>query len=1156
MAQFVHLHVHSEFSLLDGACRLSSLVSRVKELGQTAVAVTDHGNMYAAIDFYDECKKQGIKAIIGCEVYVAQRSRFDKAHGLDSKPYHLVLLCKNNIGYQNLIKLISLGYTDGFYNKPRIDIEILKQYSEGLIALSACLAGEVARNLTNDDYNSAKETALLYNSIFGQDNYYIEVQNHSLKEQLAILPLLYRLSRETNIPIVATNDVHYLLKEDWAVQEVLVCIATNNFIDSPNAIGFGSKEFYLKSEEEMLELFSAVPLAIENTRKIADMCNVDFEFGKIKLPKVVFDGVNDNIEYFRQLCQKGLTNHYGENPDKLVIQRMEYELSTITQMGFVDYYLIVWDFVNYAKQNNIPVGPGRGSGAGSLCAFLIGITAIDPIKYNLLFERFLNPERISMPDFDIDFCIEGRQDVIDYVVRRYGSDHVAQIITFGTMAARGAIRDVARAMGTSYQVADSVAKLIPQELNITIDKALKKIPELKSMYLGDAKIHELIDMARKVEGMPRHASTHAAGVVITKDPVSSYVPLQKSDESIVTQFTMINLERLGLLKMDFLGLRNLTVIRECEKEIRKTNPSFNIDNIPLNDSEVFKMLTMGDTSGVFQFESAGMRATIMRLEPIVIEDLIAVISLYRPGPMDSIPLYIKNRHNPKNIQYKHPLLKDILEVTYGCIIYQEQVMQICRKLAGYSYGRADIVRRAMSKKKASVMEKERHSFVYGDKNEDGSINCVGAVANGVSPELANQIFDEMTNFASYAFNKSHAAAYATISYQTAYLKCHYYNQYMASLLTSVMDNTNKIIEYSSELENHGVKLLSPDINESYSSFTSTKDGIRFALLALKNMGKGVIQNIISEREARGSFVSIQDFLSRMYGKDLNSRAVEALIRSGALDNFETNRKQMLSSYERIMNGLASDNKSNVEGQINLFGMEDESEVSSEMEIPFEEEYSDQELLSMEKDTCGIYISGHPLGYYSCFMSCSKLNNALQIIEKAKEGASGFKDKCSVKLICMLSSKKMFTTRSNENMCFAQFEDMTGSIEGIVFAKSFEVFKPLLEFGKVLYVEGHISIKDNEDAKIIVDNITDGEKFIQSCKKRIVCVNIKSNAKTSIDKVKEILDNNKGNTKVYFYFSDAKKLVYDKSTALFDVSKKSLNELTKLLGKENIVFYKS
>ena len=906
MIDFVHLHVHSEYSLLDGACRIKELVSHVKNMGQTACAVTDHGNMFAAVEFYNECKAQGIKPIIGCEVYVAPRTRHDKVNKIDTSPYHLVLLCKNNIGYQNLIKMVSLGYTEGFYNRPRIDLELLEKYNEGLICLSACLAGEIPRKLSYGDYEGAKETALKYLNIFGEGNYYIEIQNHKFADQQRIIPSLIRLSQETGIPLAATNDAHYIKKDDAKAQRVLVCISTATTIDDPNKLEFPTEEFYIKSGEEMSELFPSQPQAIFNTVKIAEQCNIEFEFGQTKLPYFHIDGIDDNERFLRDMCRDGLYKRYGE-PTEQAFDRMEYELSVITQMGYTDYYLIVWDFINYAKKQGIPVGCGRGSGAGSLCAYCIGITGIDPLKYNLLFERFLNPERVSMPDFDIDFCMEGRQKVIDYVVKKYGSDHVAQIVTFGTLAAKAAVRDVARAMGLPYQTGDIVAKAIPRGLPLAY--SIENIPEVKKLYEGDAKIHELLDTAIKVEGMPRNASTHAAGVVITKEPVDYYVPLYARDGQVSTQYTMTVLESLGLLKIDFLGLRNLTIINHCQQEVRKKYPDFNIENIPLNDPQVYDMLSQGRTEGVFQFESTGMTSTIMKLRPTGIEDLIAVISLYRPGPMDSIPTYIRNRHNPKMVTYKHPLLKDILEVTYGCIVYQEQVMQIFRTLAGYSYGRADIVRRAMAKKKHGVLENERKAFIYGENGQ-----CEGAVSKGVPEGIANEIFDEMISFASYAFNKSHAAAYATIAYQTAYLKCHHYKEYMSALMTiSLLDSTDKIFGYTADVKRNNINLLPIDINKSGRGFTADPDGIRFALLAVKSLGEGAIASIIRERENNGKFKSLQDFCSRMTGKDIHVRTCEALIKSGAFDCFSNNRHEMLNACENLMQNAAQESRINLVG---------------------------------------------------------------------------------------------------------------------------------------------------------------------------------------------------------------------------------------------------
>ena len=822
---FVHLHVHTEYSLLDGACRLDRLCFAAKERGQTALAITDHGNLFGAVDFYKIAKKHGIKPIIGCEVYVASRSRFDKVHGIDSNRHHLVLLCKNETGYKNLIKLVSSAWVDGFYTKPRIDRELLQKHHDGLIALSACLAGEIPKYIANGEYLKAKETALWYSDLFGKDNYYLEIQNHGIPEQIAVNEGLIRLSNETGIPLVATNDVHYVNKEDSYIQKILICIATNHTIDEENSLEFESDNFYLKTEQEIRDLFPKTQEAIDNTQKIADMCNFDFEFGNTKLPNFTVPDDYSHYDYFRMKCYEGLHQRYGENPDKLYVDRLEYELSVISNMGYVDYFLIVADFIEYARNKGIPVGPGRGSGAGSICAYCMGITNIDPIKYNLIFERFLNPDRVSMPDIDVDFCYERRQEVIDYVIDKYGSDHVAQIITFGTMAARAAIRDVGRAMGMAYATVDNVAKKIPRTLGITIEKALEESDEFKALYDSDPEIKNLIDTAKSVEGMPRNSSTHAAGIVITDRPVSDYVPLARNDESVVTQFTMTTIEELGLLKMDFLGLRTLTVIDDCVKMVKKKNPEFDIDKIPYDDKNVYSLFTNGQTDGVFQCESSGMRSVFMRLKPTNLEDIIAVISLYRPGPMDSIDTYIQNRHNPEYIRYKTPMLKDILDVTYGCMVYQEQVMQIFRSLAGYSLGRADIVRRAMSKKKHKVMEEERTFF------------CEGCAKNGIDEKTANEIFDDMSSFASYAFNKSHAAAYAVVAYRTAYLKYYYPSEFMAALLTSVLDNTTKVSDYIQSCKQNGLNILSPNVNVSNKTFTvdnDRKNTIMFGLLAIKN----------------------------------------------------------------------------------------------------------------------------------------------------------------------------------------------------------------------------------------------------------------------------------------------------------------------------------
>ena len=1147
---FVHLHVHSEYSLLDGACRIKELVARVKELRQTAVAVTDHGCMYGTIEFYNEALRQGIKPIIGCEVYVAPRSRHDKVHKLDSSPYHLVLLCKDNEGYQNLIKLVSIGYIEGFYNKPRVDVEVLRQYSKGLIALSACLAGEIARNLTASDYDAAKQAALLYRDVFGEGNYYIEVQNHGIEDQLRILPYQYRLSRETGIPLAATNDAHYILKSDAKMQKVLLAIQTNTRIDDPEGMEFPTDEFYIKSEEEMSSLFKAVPDAIRNTAEIADRCNVQFEFGVIKLPKFTVEGVTDNVAFFKALCVRGMKKHYGEQPAPQVIERLKYEFDIITRMGYVDYFLIVWDFIRYAKENGIPVGPGRGSGAGSLAAYCMGITGIDPLKYNLLFERFLNPERITMPDFDIDFCYEGRSRVIDYVVQKYGSDRVAQIITFGTMAARAAIRDVGRAMGIAYQIVDTVAKCIPFELNMTIDRALEISEEFRQMYYNDPAIKELIDMARRVEGMPRHASTHAAGVVIASAPVSEFVPLQKNEDSIVTQYTMTVLESLGLLKMDFLGLRNLTVIRDCVREVRRYVPDFDIEKVPLDDKPVYEMLSRGKSEGVFQFESAGMKQVLSRLMPETLEDLIAVISLYRPGPMESIPKYISNRHNPSRVTYKTPLLKDILEVTYGCIVYQEQVMQIFRHLAGYSYGRADLVRRAMSKKKAAVMERERKSFIYGDKNEDGTVNCIGAVANGVPAEVADDIFDEMSSFASYAFNKSHAAAYAYLAYQTAYLKCHYYKEYMAALMTSVLDHTSKMIEYISECRENSVAILNPDINESFEGFTAAKNGIRFGLLAVRNLGRGVLTDIIREREQHGRFTSLQDFCARMYDKDLNKRALEGLVKCGAFDALDLNRRQQYENYERIMDDLSSRSRSNVEGQLDLFGQASQESPGLMTEIPYVPEMPLSERLAMEKESVGIYISGHPMEAYKRTVKARQLPSLLGVVENARTGERDYKDGTPVTLLALLHGKKMHTTRSNAQMCFLNLEDMAGSMEAVVFPKIYDECANKLKIGSILLFSGRLSLKDEEDATLIVDKVSTAEDFISASERMKLCVKLQSSEQELLKRIVFIALENKGPTQLRFYFTDMGKLTAHKEVSGIRLTEEFLQRIFGAVGEES------
>lgn len=1134
MDNFVNLHLHSEYSLLDGACRIKDLVARAKELGQNAVAVTDHGNLYAAVEFYNEAKAQGIKPVIGCEVYVAPRTRFDKISGLDSKPYHLVLLCKNNEGYHNLAKIVSIGYTEGFYNKPRVDVETLQKYSRGIIALSGCIAGELPRLLANGEYDKAKETALLYRNIFGEGNYYIEIQNHGIREEMSVLPLLFRLSAETGIPLCATNDAHYITKADAKVQRVLIAIQTNTPLSQPSPLAFPTVEFYMKTHDEMARLFPNHIEAVENTVKIAERCNVEFEFGKIKLPRYEAEGVTDNKEYFVKLCRDGLKKRYGEVPPKAYEERLEYELGVIIKMGYTDYYLIVWDFVNYAKTHDIPVGPGRGSGAGSIAAYCIGITNIDPMKYNLLFERFLNPERVSMPDFDIDFCYEKRQLVIDYVVRKYGSDRVAQIITFGTMAAKAAIRDVGRVMELPYQKVDEAAKLIPFELHTTLDRALENSPELKKLYLSDSSIHELIDTAKKIEGMPRHASTHAAGVVISDAPVSDYVPVQKNDGVIVTQYPMNILESLGLLKMDFLALRNLTVIDGTVKDIRKSEPDFDIDKIPLDDKAVFEMLSAGESDGVFQFESAGMKQVLERLKPESIEDLIAVLSLYRPGPMDSIPRYIENKRHPEKITYKHPLLEDILNVTYGCIVYQEQVMQICRKLAGYSYGRADLVRRAMAKKKADVMEKERSVFVDG------------AVKNGVPAEIAEDIFNEMSSFASYAFNKSHAAAYAHVAYQTAYLKCHYFKKYMAQLMTSELASQGKLLDDIALCEKNGVKILCPDINRSGAGFTADENGIRFGLLAVRNLGRTAIDNIVLERKKGGAFRSLNEFCRRMSGKDVNRKAVEGLIKCGAFDSFPLNRREMIENYDRIFIALQADVRNNIEGQMSFFdSAESGGEPSMMDDLRRSEEYPLKTLLMYEKEALGMYISGHPLDEYKLISAAAKHNSIHSFFSETHP-----RDGSPVRLICMINSVKQHSTRKGAQMAFSTVEDNGGECEVIFFPEVYTQSVRLIRPDSIVFLKGKLSYKDDEP-KILAETVMSAEQYVSLAAKGELFIRCLSTDKDRITKAAELCRNHNGSGKLNFYFEDMKKYVRPKSADGVNITEELLEKLAKIAGEGNV-----
>ena len=1150
---FTHLHLHTEYSLLDGACRIEGLMQRVKALGQTAVAITDHGVMYGSVDFYKAAKKAGVKPIIGCEVYVATRTRFDKVNRIDGSN-HLVLLCKNETGYKNLIKMVSAGFTEGFYNKPRVDHELLEEYHEGLICLSACLAGEIPQALLAGDYEKAKNLARYYEDLFGKGNYYIEIQDHGLDEQRTVLSLLVRLSRETGIPLVATNDAHYLEKEDSRMQHILICIQTNKTVNDDDVLEFGTDEFYVKSTDEMYELFSAWPEACENTNRIAEMCSFDFEFGVTKLPYFVAPDGMDNKEYFVKLCRDGLLRRYGADVPEDIRARLDYEISIIDRMGYINYYLIVFDFINYAKSQGIPVGPGRGSGAGSLAAYCVGITNIDPIKYNLLFERFLNPERVSMPDFDIDFCYERRQEVIDYVIRKYGADHVAQIVTFGTMAARAAIRDVGRVLDMPYGTVDGIAKMVPMEPKMTLTKALSISRELKARYDADPQVKELIDMSLKLEGMPRHASTHAAGVVITREAADEYVPLATNDGNPVTQFTMTTIEELGLLKMDFLGLRTLTVIDDAEKMIRKREPGFSMDAVPYDDQRVYAMLNAGETEGVFQMESGGMTQAVMGLQSKSLEDIIAIISLYRPGPMESIPTYIANRHNPGNVKYKTPQLEHILDVTNGCIVYQEQVMQICRELAGFSYGQADLVRRAMSKKKHDVMEKERQHFVHG--NTEPGHECAGCVANGISETVANAIFDDMSSFASYAFNKAHAAAYAVVAYQTAYLKRHYPREFMAALLTSVLDNTGKVIEYTAECQRMGIRVLPPDINASDAGFTVEGKDIRFGLLALKNVGRNLIATVVRERSGT-PYRSLYDFCKRLHGTEINRRAVESMIKSGAFDNLEAKRRSMMDGVEGILKSVESEARRNLDGQIDLFGALDGEQESGRnvYKLPDSgEEYPYDILLQMEKEVSGLYLSGHPLDHYRPVIE--KVSTC-RISELVGENAHAY-DEQNVTLVCTVVRTKTINTKAGGMMAFITVEDLSGSMEVLAFPKVLLAASEAVHDNAVVVIKGRVSYKEDEPSKLIADSIVDVERYepdkiktdIKSTKNGL-WLKLSSMRSESFEETKNLLQIFEGNFPVYMYFEDTKQRMLAPKSLWCTQSDLLVSELERVLGAGNV-----
>ena len=1064
--EFTHLHVHTEYSLLDGSSKIKEITSRAKELGMKSLAITDHGVMYGVIDFYKAAKEVGIKPILGCEVYVAPGSRFDKQPGeSESRYYHLVLLAENNTGYKNLMKIVSRGFTEGFYYKPRVDYEVLEQFHEGIIALSACLAGEVQRYLARGMYEAGCEAAKRYEGIFGKGNFFLELQDHGIPEQKYVNPQLIRMSQELGIDLVCTNDVHYTYAQDADAHDILLCIQTGKKVTDENRMRYDGGQYYLKSPEEMAELFPYAPQALENTCKIAERCNVEIEFGVTKVPHFEVPQGFDSWTYLNHLCNEGMKRRYPD-VDEEKKKRLEYELSVIHKMGYVDYFLIVWDYINYAKTHGIAVGPGRGSAAGSIVSYCLGITDIDPIKYSLIFERFLNPERVSMPDIDVDFCYERRQEVIDYVVEKYGKDCVVQIVTFGTMAARAVIKDVGRVLDLPYAMVDNIAKMVPREIGITIDKAIQENPDLRNAYENDAQVHDLIDKSKRLEGLPRHASMHAAGVLISQKAVDEYVPVATgSDGAVVAQFVMTTLEELGLLKMDFLGLRTLTVIQDAEKLARKKNPEFSIDNINYEDKNVYDMISTGKCEGIFQLESAGMKNFMKELKPQSIEDLIAGISLYRPGPMDFIPQYIKGKNNPGDITYDCPMLEPILKPTYGCIVYQEQVMQIVRDLAGYSLGRSDLVRRAMSKKKTSVMEKERQNFIYGNPEE----NVPGCISNGIDEKTANKIYDDMIDFAKYAFNKSHAACYAVVAYQTAYLKTYYPVEFMAALMTSVVDNTDKVAGYIYACRQMNIQMLPPDVNTSDMEFSVEDNAIRFGLSAVKSLGRPTIKAIIDERN-KSRFTSMQDFISRLY-TDLNKRTLENLIKSGAFDTFGNNRRQMMSVYARMLDNEAKQGKDAISGQMSLFDLVDESEKSQfEIKMPDVSEYTKEDILAFEKEVLGVYVSGHPLDEYAAMWKkhISAMSTDFELDDETGEPKVKVDSKATIGGMIMAKSVK--PTKTGQLMAYLTIEDLVGTVEVIVFPRTFSTYRNIIEGTDKLFITGRVNANADENAKLICESV--------------------------------------------------------------------------------------
>lgn len=1159
--KWVSLHQHTEYSLLDSSAKIKELVKRAKELGMDSLAITDHGVLYGCVEFYKAAMKEGIKPIIGCEIYVVPKSMDIKVNDRDNGIYHLVLLVKNETGYENLMKIVSKASIDGFYYKPRVDHHYLKEHSEGLIALSACLGGEIQSYILEGRINKAEETALLYKDIF-KEGFYLELQYHGQKDQLKVNNELIDMSKRLNIPLVATNDVHYIYKEDYKPHDVLLCIQTNKTVDEEERMRYPSDQFYLKSPEEMYKLFSHVPEALENTVKIAEQCNFNYEFGESKLPVFPLPAGVKHSEYLKEICYKGLRERY-EEITKDIEERLLYELKIIEDMGYIDYFLIVWDFIRFAREKGIMTGPGRGSGAGSIVAYTLGITKIDPIKYGLLFERFLNPERVSMPDIDSDFCYERRGEVIDYVVSKYGADNVSQIITFGTMAARACIRDVGRAMNYSYAEVDKIAKMIPTVpgTTMTIDKALELNPELKEIYEDDGRIEELIDIAKKLEGLPRHTSTHAAGVVIASKPLVQYVPLQKNEGSIVAQFTMGTLEELGLLKMDFLGLRTLTVIRDAVEMIKENRGiSIDLDKLGFEDKEVYKMISEGKTVGVFQLESPGMTSFMKDLKPDSLEDIIAGISLYRPGPMAEIPKYISNKKNPDEIEYLTEELHDILSVTYGCMVYQEQVMEIVRKLAGYSMGRSDLVRRAMSKKKHDVMEEERKNFVYGVVDKDGNVEVPGCIGNGIDEKIGNKIFDSMMDFASYAFNKSHAAAYAVVAYHTGYLMRYYPVEFIAAMLNSVMGNNEKVSYYVRFAKERNIEVLAPDINESYSKFTVSGNNIRFGLAAVKNSGVNVIESIVKSREDKGKFKDLLDFCNKADLNFVNKRGLESLIKAGAFDNFGVYRSQMIAVYEKILEGTNNDRKKNINGQIDLFSQFEDTPV--EIQYPDINEFPKKYLLAMEKEMTGLYISGHPLEEFSEILNERYMTKISDIVssegleEELIEIEKKVFDNQAVKIggIVTYISKKV--TRSNEMMAFLEVEDLYGAIEVIVFPKILEKNKDIIKEDSTILIKGRISMRESEQPKIICEevNLLSKENIDDKIYEKVY-IRLAKEEKLgeSLELLKSMCTQYKGNTPIYIYIEESKKK-YQLNKDLWVNCNKDIIRLIKFnFGEENVKF---